>query len=406
VTLSGPTAIQPLRFAYLRDHCPCAMCNDERSKKEALADHGSGAVLPMFKPKARAQSPWPSEITPSKSSIPTATPQASTASIISAPSALPRLRPRIPRPLHDQTFPRRLASRPPHQNLPRVPAGRPENTQQSRRLLVGKRTFAYFLNDHHGDGIVAVTCKALPGDNAALVAAQPDRFYLPAYIGPEAGSRFAWMWAKWIGRVRELVSAAIASSPPSASPPSPSRPPRLLFLCPPELRRAKRVAERDRGVHCNLARFVRLGSMSFRAEGRDASVCVREAHARLEVEESLRIRRGVYSFDVIRAQRGICCFIPRIARVNGDLSQFFSLLSYVDYLFNLAHTVPAASASSTVYTRSTDRCVSRLARIAANSSPESRTAPAESPARLLELDGGGFVPHTNSGPSRWISIIM
>jgi hypothetical protein len=39
--------------------------------------------------------------------------------------------------------------------------------------------------------------------------------------------------------------------------------------------------------------------MSFRAEGRDASVCVREAHARLEVEESLRIRRGVYSFDVI-----------------------------------------------------------------------------------------------------------
>jgi len=51
-------------------------------------------------------------------------------------------------------------------------------------FLVGKRTFAYFLNDHHGDGIVAVTCKALPVDNAALVAAQPDRFYLPAYIGP------------------------------------------------------------------------------------------------------------------------------------------------------------------------------------------------------------------------------
>ena len=25
---------------------------------------------------------------------------------------------------------------------------------------------------------------ALPGDNSALVAAQPDRFYLPAYIGP------------------------------------------------------------------------------------------------------------------------------------------------------------------------------------------------------------------------------
>jgi hypothetical protein len=51
-------------------------------------------------------------------------------------------------------------------------------------FLVRKKTFAYFLNDHHGDGIVAVTCKALPGDNKALAAAQPDRFYLPAYIGP------------------------------------------------------------------------------------------------------------------------------------------------------------------------------------------------------------------------------
>jgi predicted DNA-binding protein (MmcQ/YjbR family) len=51
-------------------------------------------------------------------------------------------------------------------------------------FLVRKRTFAYFLNDHHGDGIVAVTCKVLPGDNKALAAAQPGRFYLPAYLAP------------------------------------------------------------------------------------------------------------------------------------------------------------------------------------------------------------------------------
>jgi phosphoribosylglycinamide formyltransferase-1 len=49
---------------------------------------------------------------------------------------------------------------------------------------VQKRTFAYFLNDHHGDGIVSLACKALPGDNTALAAAQPARFYLPSYIGP------------------------------------------------------------------------------------------------------------------------------------------------------------------------------------------------------------------------------
>ena len=53
------------------------------------------------------------------------------------------------------------------------------------QFLVRKKTFAYFLNNHHGDGIVAVTCKVLPGDNSVLVSASPDQFYLPAYIGPK-----------------------------------------------------------------------------------------------------------------------------------------------------------------------------------------------------------------------------
>lgn len=45
-------------FAYLRDECPCATCNEEREKKRAFAAAGaaSAAALPMFKPKARAQS--------------------------------------------------------------------------------------------------------------------------------------------------------------------------------------------------------------------------------------------------------------------------------------------------------------------------------------------------------------
>jgi hypothetical protein len=51
-------------------------------------------------------------------------------------------------------------------------------------FLVRKPTFAYYLHDHHGDGIICVCCKVLPGDNNALVSAQPSRFYIPAYIGP------------------------------------------------------------------------------------------------------------------------------------------------------------------------------------------------------------------------------
>jgi len=65
----------------------------------------------------------------------------------------------------------------------------PEATRECMNSHAGftvrKKTFAYFLNDHHGDGIISVACKALPGENTALAAAQPDRFYLPAYIGPK-----------------------------------------------------------------------------------------------------------------------------------------------------------------------------------------------------------------------------
>lgn len=51
------------------------------------------------------------------------------------------------------------------------------------QFLVRNKTFAYFLDNHHGDGIVSVTCKVLPGENTALAKAQPGRYYLPAYIG-------------------------------------------------------------------------------------------------------------------------------------------------------------------------------------------------------------------------------
>jgi predicted DNA-binding protein (MmcQ/YjbR family) len=49
---------------------------------------------------------------------------------------------------------------------------------------VKKKVFAYFLNSHHGDGIVSVCVKVLPGDNQRLIDSDPRRFYMPAYIGP------------------------------------------------------------------------------------------------------------------------------------------------------------------------------------------------------------------------------
>ena len=63
-----------------------------------------------------------------------------------------------------------------------LPEAKHEMKGSHAQFMVRKKTFAYFLDNHHGDGIVAVACKVLPGDNKALAAAQPRRFYLPAYI--------------------------------------------------------------------------------------------------------------------------------------------------------------------------------------------------------------------------------
>lgn len=49
-------------------------------------------------------------------------------------------------------------------------------------FLVRKKTFAWFLDDHHGDGIVSVCCKMGLGENEEMVGADPRRFYLPAYL--------------------------------------------------------------------------------------------------------------------------------------------------------------------------------------------------------------------------------
>jgi hypothetical protein len=83
-------------------------------------------------------------------------------------------------------MPKRSAEDPRLTRVTEIALALPDVTRQiygsHAQFLVRKKTFSYFLDDHHGDGIVAVTGKVLPGDNKALVEAQPDRFYLPAYV--------------------------------------------------------------------------------------------------------------------------------------------------------------------------------------------------------------------------------
>jgi predicted DNA-binding protein (MmcQ/YjbR family) len=45
------------------------------------------------------------------------------------------------------------------------------------------KVFAYFLSNHHGDGIVSVCCKSAMAEHVDRVSRDPRRYYLPAYIG-------------------------------------------------------------------------------------------------------------------------------------------------------------------------------------------------------------------------------
>ncbi len=47
----------------------------------------------------------------------------------------------------------------------------------------GKRSFATVWDSHHGDGRFAVLCAAPAGMQAALVDADPERFFVPPYFG-------------------------------------------------------------------------------------------------------------------------------------------------------------------------------------------------------------------------------
>jgi hypothetical protein len=40
-----------------------------------------------------------------------------------------------------------------------------------------------FLNDHHGDGRLAIWCAAPEGVQAEMIETEPERFFRPPYVG-------------------------------------------------------------------------------------------------------------------------------------------------------------------------------------------------------------------------------
>lgn len=50
-------------------------------------------------------------------------------------------------------------------------------------FIRGKRAFLMVLTNHHGDGRFAIWCAAPDGMQKSLVDADPERFFVPPYVG-------------------------------------------------------------------------------------------------------------------------------------------------------------------------------------------------------------------------------
>ena len=69
------------------------------------------------------------------------------------------------------------------ESFPEVEAAAQGRRSEHRVLRVGKKNFAYYCFDHHGDGMIALWCKATFGDQSRMVAENPQRFFVPPYVG-------------------------------------------------------------------------------------------------------------------------------------------------------------------------------------------------------------------------------
>jgi hypothetical protein len=50
-------------------------------------------------------------------------------------------------------------------------------------FIRGKRTFVMYLDNHHGDGRLAIWCAAPDGLQRGLVEAEPEHYFVPPYVG-------------------------------------------------------------------------------------------------------------------------------------------------------------------------------------------------------------------------------
>ena len=90
-----------------------------------------------------------------------------------------------------------------------LPDATREREARHASFLVGKKTFVYFLDNHHGDSMILACVRGDRAENAKLVKRDPKRYCSPAYIGKRGwlGIRLEAGRVDWKG-IAERVGAS------------------------------------------------------------------------------------------------------------------------------------------------------------------------------------------------------
>ncbi len=106
-----------------------------------------------------------------------------------------------------------MAKRDPVAEVRRICLGFPEVSERLSHgaptfFVRGKKTIATVWDNHHGDGRLGLICAAPAGVQQQLIDEEPDRFYVPAYVGHRG-----WIGVRldrkvdW-GEIREILADA------------------------------------------------------------------------------------------------------------------------------------------------------------------------------------------------------
>ncbi|HEX3344721.1 MAG TPA: MmcQ/YjbR family DNA-binding protein [Polyangiaceae bacterium] len=111
-----------------------------------------------------------------------------------------------------------------------LPDAEREKEARHATFRARKKVFAYFLDNHHGSGIIGACVKGEKRANAVLVRDEPGRFFMPEYLGARGwvGVRLDTKRVDWkdVARRIEASHAAATARPPRRARPAAAKTPK------------------------------------------------------------------------------------------------------------------------------------------------------------------------------------